>query len=314
MNPLFGTENLRRIEPLLQTLRDVATEVDAKPAQVALAWLISLPGVVAIPGASSVEQLEFNVAAADIELRTGSRDALTEAARAFRPVSSGRASSPNWSGRGSSVADLAGGGYDGAASTNAAGLAGAPRATTTGIDVDASVRRIVCTTSMRSSTGISLPGMQPRDDHSGTAFIARSISQPTFIPVCAVAFAARALADDQVGEADVGVFGPPRLHETLERRLADAIRAEARPGRAEGARVGGEVDRLARRRGQVRHRRRRHQRRADDIGVEDAPPRFGVGIDHADERPDGRRVDEVVDAAKCVGGLVDRPIGRMPRR
>jgi aryl-alcohol dehydrogenase-like predicted oxidoreductase len=90
MNPLFGTENLRRAGPLLQTLRDVATEVGAKPAQVALAWLISLPGVVAIPGASSVEQLEFNVAAADIELSADSRDALTRAARAFRPVSSGR--------------------------------------------------------------------------------------------------------------------------------------------------------------------------------------------------------------------------------
>jgi aryl-alcohol dehydrogenase-like predicted oxidoreductase len=90
LNALFGTENLRRIEPLLQTLRDVATEVDAKPAQVALAWLISLPGVVAIPGASSVEQLEFNVAAADIELSADSRDALTDAARAFRPTSARR--------------------------------------------------------------------------------------------------------------------------------------------------------------------------------------------------------------------------------
>ncbi|MDT5285159.1 MAG: hypothetical protein QOF88_48, partial [Mycobacterium sp.] len=90
VNRLFGTENLRRVEPLLQTLRDVATEVDAKPAQVALAWLISLPGVVAIPGASSVDQLEFNVAAADVELSPDSRNALTEAARAFRPVSTGR--------------------------------------------------------------------------------------------------------------------------------------------------------------------------------------------------------------------------------
>jgi len=90
MEPLFGTENLRRVEPLLQTLRDVAAELDAKPAQVALAWLISLPGVVAIPGASSVEQLEFNVAAADIELSAEARDALTAAARAFRPVSTGR--------------------------------------------------------------------------------------------------------------------------------------------------------------------------------------------------------------------------------
>ena len=87
INSLFGTENLRRIEPLLQTLRDDATEVGAKPEQVALSWLISLPNVVAIPGASSVEQLEFNVAAADIELSADSRDALTEAARNFRPVS-----------------------------------------------------------------------------------------------------------------------------------------------------------------------------------------------------------------------------------
>ncbi|EUA10733.1 aldo/keto reductase family protein [Mycobacterium kansasii 732] len=87
VNQLFSSENLRRIEPLLQTLRDVAAEVDAKPAQVALAWLISLPGVVAIPGASSVEQLEFNVAAADLELSAESREALTKAAKAFRPTS-----------------------------------------------------------------------------------------------------------------------------------------------------------------------------------------------------------------------------------
>jgi aryl-alcohol dehydrogenase-like predicted oxidoreductase len=90
VNSLFGTENLRRIEPLLQTLRDVAKDVGAKPAQVALAWLIHLPGVVAIPGASSVEQLEFNVAAADIELSADSHAALTGAARDFRPVSTKR--------------------------------------------------------------------------------------------------------------------------------------------------------------------------------------------------------------------------------
>ncbi len=91
MNTLFATENLRRVEPLLQTLRDVATDVGAKPAQVALAWLISLPRTVAIPGASNVEQLEFNVAAADIELTEQARDALTDAARAFAPAPTSRA-------------------------------------------------------------------------------------------------------------------------------------------------------------------------------------------------------------------------------
>jgi aryl-alcohol dehydrogenase-like predicted oxidoreductase len=86
-NPLFGTENLRRVAPLLDTLRQVADAHNVAPAQVALAWLLSLPQVVVIPGAASVEQLELNVAAADIELDVPSQAALTEAARAFRPIS-----------------------------------------------------------------------------------------------------------------------------------------------------------------------------------------------------------------------------------
>jgi aryl-alcohol dehydrogenase-like predicted oxidoreductase len=86
-NPLFGTENLRRVAPMLDTLRQVADAHDVRPAQVALAWLISLPQVVVIPGASSVEQLELNVAAADLDLDAPSQAALTEAARAFIPVS-----------------------------------------------------------------------------------------------------------------------------------------------------------------------------------------------------------------------------------
>jgi aryl-alcohol dehydrogenase-like predicted oxidoreductase len=86
-NPLFGTENLRRVAPLLDTLRQVADAHNVKPAQVALAWLLSLPQVVVIPGASSVEQLELNVGAADLELDTSSQEALTAAARAFIPIS-----------------------------------------------------------------------------------------------------------------------------------------------------------------------------------------------------------------------------------
>ncbi len=87
INPLFGTENLQRAKPLLDLLRSVAAAHDAKPAQVALAWLLSLPGVVVIPGASSVEQLEFNVAAADLELDADAVASLTAAARAFHPIS-----------------------------------------------------------------------------------------------------------------------------------------------------------------------------------------------------------------------------------
>jgi hypothetical protein len=55
----------------------------------------------------------------------------------------------------------------------------------------------------------------------------------------------------------------------------------------------------------VRECRRGHERCADDVGVEDLPPRGGVGVGHLDERADARAVDERVDAAEPRGRLVD---------
>ena len=78
---------MRRAAPLLDLLREVAGARDATPAQVALAWLLELPQVVVIPGASSVEQVEFNAAAAELRLPADEQAALTAAARAFSPVS-----------------------------------------------------------------------------------------------------------------------------------------------------------------------------------------------------------------------------------
>lgn len=86
-NPLFLPENLRRVGPLIGALREVATGHEgATPAQVALAWAIRSPAVVAIPGASSVAQLESNVAAAHLELAEDEIGALSEASAAFEPV------------------------------------------------------------------------------------------------------------------------------------------------------------------------------------------------------------------------------------
>jgi aryl-alcohol dehydrogenase-like predicted oxidoreductase len=84
-NPLFLPENLERAGPLLGALRDVAKAHDATPAQVALAWVIRRPNVIAIPGASSVGQLEANVAAADLELTDDQDARLTEASDLFSP-------------------------------------------------------------------------------------------------------------------------------------------------------------------------------------------------------------------------------------
>ncbi|HSZ39703.1 MAG TPA: aldo/keto reductase [Trebonia sp.] len=85
-NALFLPANLERAESLFSALREIASAHDATPAQIALAWVIRSPAVAAIPGASSVRQLESNVAAADIELADDEWQALRDAARQFRPV------------------------------------------------------------------------------------------------------------------------------------------------------------------------------------------------------------------------------------
>ena len=84
-NPLFLPETLDRVQPLVEAVRRVADAHDATPAQVALAWVVSHSNVVAIPGASSVEQLEANAAAADLELTADEVESLTRASDAFTP-------------------------------------------------------------------------------------------------------------------------------------------------------------------------------------------------------------------------------------
>jgi aryl-alcohol dehydrogenase-like predicted oxidoreductase len=92
-NPMFLPENLDRANELIVALREVADAHQATAAQVALAWVIRHPTVTAIPGASTVEQLESNVAAADIELSDDEYAALSVASDRFRPVT-GRAAVP----------------------------------------------------------------------------------------------------------------------------------------------------------------------------------------------------------------------------
>jgi len=92
-NPLFLPENLDRASDLIGVLREVAAAHQATPAQIALAWVIRHPAVTAIPGASSLEQLESNVAAAEIDLSDDEYTALSTASGRFRPVT-GRAAVP----------------------------------------------------------------------------------------------------------------------------------------------------------------------------------------------------------------------------
>jgi aryl-alcohol dehydrogenase-like predicted oxidoreductase len=86
MNPLFLPVNLERGAGLLASLREVADAHDATTSQIALAYLLHDPAVVAIPGASGEEQVERNAAAADIVLADDEYAALVGAARGFVPL------------------------------------------------------------------------------------------------------------------------------------------------------------------------------------------------------------------------------------
>ena len=89
--PLFGTENLRRVEPLLQTLRDVAAEVGRQACPGGTGVADQSAGCGRHPrsvqrGTARVQRRRRRSRAQ----RTESRDALTAAARAFKPVSASR--------------------------------------------------------------------------------------------------------------------------------------------------------------------------------------------------------------------------------
>jgi aryl-alcohol dehydrogenase-like predicted oxidoreductase len=85
-DPLFLPENVAAARELIEAVRVVAKNHDASPSQVALAWVVSHPNVVAIPGASSLTQLESNVAAADLQLSSDEIAELTAVSDAFHPV------------------------------------------------------------------------------------------------------------------------------------------------------------------------------------------------------------------------------------
>jgi len=83
---LFRPEFLERTSPLIAVLRDVADAHHATPAQIALAWAIRSPAVTAIPGAATVQQLESNVAAAEISLASDEYQELSAASARLTPA------------------------------------------------------------------------------------------------------------------------------------------------------------------------------------------------------------------------------------
>ncbi len=79
-NERFARYDTERNWKILDAVRGVATEIGATPAAVSLAWLLAKPQVTSVIfGARTVEQLDANLAAADLELSASHVQQLDQA-------------------------------------------------------------------------------------------------------------------------------------------------------------------------------------------------------------------------------------------
>jgi aryl-alcohol dehydrogenase-like predicted oxidoreductase len=67
-NPRFQGVNFTKNLAIADRVREIADKRNCTPAQLALAWLLSKPDVIPIPGTSSLARLEENVRAVDVEM------------------------------------------------------------------------------------------------------------------------------------------------------------------------------------------------------------------------------------------------------
>ena len=81
---MLTSDGASAVAKLQQALAEIAIANAATPTQVALAWVVSHPNTIAIPGARTVLQLEQNAAAADLRLSEDDRARLSELAQPFR--------------------------------------------------------------------------------------------------------------------------------------------------------------------------------------------------------------------------------------
>ena len=96
--PRFGDEALDANQAVVAAVREVASGLDATPAQVALAWLFTQGqrlgiSVVPIPGTRKTHRIDENLGALSLQLGTAQLERLDQAAAA---VVGSRSADPNW--------------------------------------------------------------------------------------------------------------------------------------------------------------------------------------------------------------------------
>lgn len=79
--PRFTEENRKANQGMVDLLKSIATEKNATPAQIALAWLLAQkPWIAPIPGTTKIQRLEENLGAMNIELSAKDLQAIEDAA------------------------------------------------------------------------------------------------------------------------------------------------------------------------------------------------------------------------------------------
>lgn len=78
--PRFSEENRKANQALVNLLGKIATEKEATPAQIALAWLLAQkPWIVPIPGTTKLHRLEENLGGAEVQLTGNDLKEINEA-------------------------------------------------------------------------------------------------------------------------------------------------------------------------------------------------------------------------------------------
>ena len=78
-HPRFQGENFQRNLKLVELVAQIAREKGATPSQIALAWLLTKPDIVPIPGTKRRKYLEENVRALDVQLTDADLQRLEDA-------------------------------------------------------------------------------------------------------------------------------------------------------------------------------------------------------------------------------------------
>jgi aryl-alcohol dehydrogenase-like predicted oxidoreductase len=84
MGRAFGEQNLKKIEPVVNILREIGEAHDKQPAQVALNWLITQRNTFPIPGAKNERQARQNAGALGWEMAGGEAEKLELATLGWR--------------------------------------------------------------------------------------------------------------------------------------------------------------------------------------------------------------------------------------